>query len=104
MAQTGTPVVRQGHLHLPAGQPIQVGSPDWFGWLQQAALFSYHLLPGSYRFTFRKEKRGNGCYWYAYLKNEGKLHNAYAGRSATLTPDRLHQLGRQLLERVKPVP
>ena len=104
MAQTGTPVVRDGMLHLPAGQPIRVGSATWFGWLAQVTLFSYQLSPGSYRLTFRKEKRRHRCYWYAYLKNEGKLHNAYAGRSATLTADRLQQLSRQLLEKVRDGP
>ncbi len=101
MAQAGTPVVRDGMLYLPASQPVPVGSATWFGWLAQAALFSYHAQPGSYRLTLRKEKRRNTHYWYAYLKHDGKLYNAYAGQSTTLTGDRLQQLGWQLLEKAK---
>lgn len=38
-----------------------------------------------YRLTLRKEKRRNSWYWFAYLKVDTKLHNAYLGRSEALT-------------------
>ena len=79
MAQTGTPVVRADYLHVTGCQPLPVGSDEWFTWLQTARLFSYQASHGD-RLTLRKEKRRRGDYWYAYLKRDRKLHNAYAGR------------------------
>ncbi|MCI0398104.1 MAG: hypothetical protein L0332_10110 [Chloroflexi bacterium] len=95
------PFVCEERLRLPAGRPIRVGSPAWFAWLDQANHFSYQPPSGNDRLTFRKEKRRHGWYWYAYLKRDRKLYNAYAGRSATLTSDRLQQLGRQLLAKAR---
>ena len=95
MAQEGTPVVRGGYLYLSGGRPIPLGSARWFSWLETACLFSYHSTYGR-RMTLRKEKRRHSVYWYAYLKKERKLHNAYAGRSAALTPERLAALLEQL--------
>lgn len=100
MAQTGTPVVRAGYLYVAGCQPLPVGSDEWFAWLQTARLFSYQASQGD-RLTLRKEKRRQGDYWYAYLKRDRKLHNAYVGRSASLTPERLASLLAQLRQKVR---
>lgn len=101
MAKVPTPVVRNGLLYLPAGQPIPVGSTTWFGWLAQVTLFRYFFQPGSYRLTLCKQQRRHRFYWYAYLKVDGKLYNAYVGPSAALTADRLQQLGQHLTDKVR---
>jgi LuxR family transcriptional regulator, maltose regulon positive regulatory protein len=100
MAQTGTPVVRDGYLYVAGCRPLPVGSAAWFTWLQTARLFSYQASQGD-RLTLRKEKRRQGDYWYAYLKRNRKLHNAYAGRSAALTPERLASLLALLRQKVR---
>lgn len=101
MPQVGMPFVCEERLRLPAGRPILVGSTAWFAWLGQARCFSYQPPQSSDRLTFRQEKRRHTWYWYAYLKRAGKLYNAYAGRSATLTAERLQQLYGQVVEKMK---
>jgi len=107
MAYIGTPVVRHHCLQLPNdtahieldGCPLGAA---WFLWLQTATRFSYALgRPTYYNLTFRHEKRRHGLYWYAYLKVDSKLHNAYAGRSPDLTVLRMVQLAQKLLDTVK---
>jgi hypothetical protein len=101
MAYTGTPVVRnQLLLLLEPRQQIRIDSGAWWVWLETAACFSYAPTHTVYRLTVRKEKRRHGDYWYAYLKNDSKLHNAYVGRSAALTSERLAQVMQKLLEKV----
>ena len=101
MAYTGTPVVRnQLLLLLDPPQRIRVGSGAWWAWLETTDCFSYAPAHTFYRLTVRKEKRRRGDYWYAYLKNDSKLHNAYVGRSAALTSERLEQVMQKLLEKV----
>jgi LuxR family transcriptional regulator, maltose regulon positive regulatory protein len=100
MAQKGTPVVRAGYLYITGCQPLLVGSVAWFTWLETAHLFSYQASQGDC-LTLRKEKRRQGNYWYAYLKRDRKLHNAYAGRSVALTPERLADLLDQLRQKVR---
>ena len=102
MPYTGTPWVQQGTLLAQPDQRIVVDSPEWFAWLQTATRFCYSPDHTSYRFTARKEKRRHGYYWYGYLRNDRKLHNAYLGKSERLTAafldqacDRLVQKSRQ---------
>jgi LuxR family transcriptional regulator, maltose regulon positive regulatory protein len=92
MPQTGMPFVRDNLLLLTNRRPILVGTQAWFRWLAQATRFCYQPLSTFHRLTLRKEKRGHQYYWYAYLKNDRKLHNAYAGRTELLTSERLQQV------------
>jgi len=102
MAYTGTPVVRNDRLALPDGQErICVGTEGWFRWLQTATHFSYRLPQSAYSLTLRKEKRRQHDYWYAYLKDDSKLHNAYVGRSHTLTAAHLAAVTQRLLAKVR---
>ena len=102
MAYTGTPVVRNDRLSLPDGcTPIGVGTEGWFCWLHTATHFSYRLPQSAYSLTLRKEKRKQHDYWYAYLKDDSKLHNAYVGRSPTLTAAHLAAVAQHLLTKVR---
>lgn len=104
MAYAGTPVVHNQLLLLPgdAATPprrIRLGTAAWWAWLETASAFSYRPPHSLYALTVRKEKRRQGSYWYAYLKVDSKLHNAYLGRSQALTPERLNQVLQTLLEK-----
>lgn len=104
MAYAGTPVVHNRLLWLPgdAATPsrrIRLSTAAWWRWLESATTFSYRLPYSLYALTVRKEKRRHGSYWYAYLQIDSKLHNAYLGRTQTLTPERLDQVLHTLLEK-----
>lgn len=103
MAYVGTPVVYKQRLWV-AGRvtELQVDTLAWFGWLDTATKFSYPLgAPTFYRLTVRKEKRRLDWYWYAYMKIDSKLHNAYVGRTADLSTQRLNQVAQALSEKVR---
>lgn len=100
MAYAGTPLVLDHVLRLPGNARIPVGSRRWFNWLQTATAFSYQLSGRIYRLTLRKEKRGGHFYWYAYLKKERKLHNAYAGRSEALTVNHLSFVYQRMMDKI----
>jgi LuxR family maltose regulon positive regulatory protein len=77
---------------------IVVGTPAWYAWLEQATLFAFGGVRGS--FTARKERRGrSGWYWKAYRKRAGVVHSAYLGKSADLTLDRLNVIASDLAQR-----
>ena len=85
MART-TPRIH-GEILLQPGQPtdpIEVGTPAWFAWLEAATTFSFADAAGS--FTARKERSGrSGSYWKAYRMRGGMLRRAYLGKSSDLT-------------------
>jgi hypothetical protein len=100
MAYTGTPTVTGGYLTTADGEPIQLDTAAWFGWLETAVAFSYASQRlGSYRLHLRKRKRRSRFYWYAHLKIDAKLYNSYAGRSAHLSAVRLDEVGLRLLDK-----
>ncbi len=103
MAYTGTPIVRNGRVWLARlVTEIQVDTPAWFRWLHTVTSFSYALgSPTYYSPTLCKEKRRHDSYWYAYLKSDNKLHNAYAGRTAALSAARLDHIAQALLQKVR---
>lgn len=87
MTQGKKPRVTNGVLHEPDGATIALPSPGWVAWLAQHAQFHFQGAGG--HFSARKEQRRGGDYWYAYRRRDGKLHKAYLGKSAELTPARL---------------
>jgi len=95
MART-TPQVANDLLADHGGpEPIIVGSPAWFAWLEQARLFAFRSSAGAY--TARQETRARGgAYWRAYRTAGGRQRRAYLGRSADLTPARLRAIAAQL--------
>ncbi len=103
MAYTGTPIVRNGRVWLARRETtIQIDTPAWFRWLQTVTSFSYALgAPTYYSPTLRKEKRRHDWYWYAYLKSDRKLHNAYVGRTEVVSAARLDHIAQHLLQNVR---
>src|SRR6266571_3407745 len=63
---------------------LEVESPGWFVWLDQTSSFAFHGRTGSYTARQERKERGGG-YWYAYLREQGKVTKRYLGRSADLT-------------------
>lgn len=98
MAYRSTPIVRHNTLHDPQRQ-LSLDSPAWFAWLEKATRFYYIAQYPAYRLTVRKEKRRQTAYWFAYVKRDGKLHNAYLGKSATLTQQKLEAVAIRLNKR-----
>lgn len=80
------PLVARGFLREPR---LALDSPAWFAWLEKATHFYYVGQHPLYRMTVRKEKRRHSFYWFAYVKMASKLHNAYLGKSETLTQQKL---------------
>ncbi len=103
MAYTDTPVIRRQWLWVAnIATEIHIDTPAWFHWLQTATSFSYPLgAPTFYALTICQEKRRCNWYWYAYLKIDSKLHNAYAGRTHTLSAARLDQVAQSLLYKAR---
>ena len=75
---------------------IQVGSADWYAWLNEAAArsFAYHSAQGF--LTARRERRKGAWYWYAYRTRNGQLHKAYLGKAEELTSIRLNHVAAML--------
>ena len=98
MAHAHTPTVVNGYLTTAAGQRIRLDTRAWFAWLETAISFSYTSQRLEfYRLHLRKRQQRHHYYWYAHLKVDRKLYNAYAGRSAQLTAARLDAAGQGLL-------
>jgi hypothetical protein len=86
------PKARDGFLQEPPAEGtwldrIAIGTAAWYSWLEQHRSFSFAAR--CVAFTARKEQRPGGWYWYAYRRSQGKLHNAYLGKSEDLTLERL---------------
>lgn len=98
------PLVSHGFLHQPR---LALDTPAWFAWLENATHFYYIGRNPLYRLTVRKEKRRHSFYWFAYVKMASKLHNAYLGKSETLTQQKLEsvavRLNRQAIQAAKAV-
>jgi len=90
----------QGTILFQPGQPtdpIEVGTPAWFAWLEAATTFAFADVAGS--FTARKERSGrSGAYWKAYRMRGGMLRRAYLGKSSDLTLVRLQAAALELAD------
>src|ERR1700676_5097962 len=78
---------------------ITVGTASWYAWLETASAFTFRTVQG--HFTARKEQAGNRRgerYWRAYLKQGGKLHRSYLGKSEELTLERLRAIAAALAD------
>lgn len=98
MAYNNRPHVRRGVLTTSTAT-ISLDSAAWFDWLVSAEYFCYWGDDCRRRLTIRKEQRRNSFYWYAYLKKNCKLHNAYLGTSARLSHAFLEQVASQLVQK-----
>ena len=94
------PHVADGVLHArePPGAPkIAVDSPAWTAWLADPATRSFSFRGPSGTFTARKERRsGEGEYWTAYRKRDGRLNKVYLGKAQRLTLLRLNDAAASL--------
>ena len=78
-------------------------SPEWYAWLSSLTSFYYSYADGKRHFTARREKRrpdGTGGYWYAYIKQHGRLFKRYLGKSEELTLAHLEEAASALYEEV----
>src|SRR6266487_3415141 len=97
MARQSIPRIIDDHLIPPEGASqsflvIQVGSDNWYAWLNEPATrsFAFHGPQGT--LTARREQRHGTWYWYAYHTQDGRLHKDYVGKSQELTLARLHEV------------
>src|SRR5438270_13736831 len=75
--------------------PIVVGTPVWYDWLEQHAAFTFVDAAGT--FTTRKSLlRTEGSSWKAYHTRQGKLYRIELGPSHALTLPRLQAAARAL--------
>lgn len=70
---------------------IEVGSTDWFQWLEESRSFHYTCSQG--HFTANKNSKG---YWYAQRRSEAKLLQHYMGQSQKLTLETLKEAASKL--------
>src|SRR2546421_4319959 len=84
------PRVEDGRLFQSEkeGDPILVGTPAWYDWLEQQRSFTF--IDRALTFTARKSVLRTGdSYWKAYRKRQGKLYRIRLGPSHTLTLEQL---------------
>ncbi len=88
--QRTMPTVKGGRLYRSEADsdPIGVGIPAWYDWLEHHATFTFVDRVGT--FTARKGMlKTRDSYWKAYRKRQGKLYRVHLGYSHTLTLERL---------------
>jgi LuxR family maltose regulon positive regulatory protein len=90
----GTQTVQNGVLSQDktpfADSPIAIGTTAWYSWLECHGSFRFACPEGT--FTARKERRADNWYWYAYRRQQGRLHTVYIGKSEDLTVTRLTEI------------
>ena len=85
-----TPKVMGSQLYRSetASDPIVLGTPEWYEWLEQNAAFTFVDPTGT--FTARKSMlRTGSTYWKAYCTRQGKLYRIHLGYSEKLTLEKL---------------
>src|SRR5947209_9531451 len=76
-------------------EPIVVGTPAWYDWLEHHSSFLFADLAGS--FTARKSGTEPGAQdWEAFRTHAGKLDRLWLGPSRTLTLARLQAAAQAL--------
>jgi predicted ATPase/DNA-binding NarL/FixJ family response regulator len=104
MRASRLPQVSDDRLFLPEGigeqqSVVIVGSDAWYNWLISETTRSFTFKSHLGTFTARRERKRNGWYWYAYHKQQGKLHKAYLGKGEELSRERLFSVAEALLNR-----
>ena len=89
-----TAYVEDNVLHLNNGDTIEVGSPEWFAWLDRRQIFYFDSEYG--RLHARAEERFGRWYWYAYRYRDGKLRKQYLGKSEAVNLLVLNRTSRRL--------
>lgn len=104
------PRADQRYLRCPAKAgdayaKIEIGSRDWFDWLDHDETRSFAFEGFTGRFTARKESKKRGTqYWYAYRWINGKTTKAYLGTSDNLTRQKLNEVAVRLARRQVSLP
>jgi len=95
-----------GILELPDGHCFEVGTNEWWEWLnsEEAKSFRFECDFGVKSYGARKEtiKARSGSFWYAYKRVEGKLRKRYLGKSDELTLERLESIAYDLAKPAEP--
>ncbi len=95
--QQRMPTVKGGRLYQSEtdGDPILVGTPAWYDWLEHHTAFTFVDSVG----TFHARKQGNGVddlKWKAYCTLSGKLYCVHLGQSDALVLGRMLVAARML--------
>src|SRR5215472_1902989 len=90
--------VQSGRLYQPVtgNDPIVVGTPTWFEWLEQHAAFTFVDHPSGY---FMANKRGaapSEQEWEASRVRAGQNYRVQLGPTPSLTLERLRAAARAL--------
>jgi chromosome segregation ATPase len=97
--------VTAGIMELPTGKCFEVGSREWWDWLNSsdAESFRFDCDFGAKGYRARKEeiKARSGSFWYAYKRIEGKLRKRYLGKSEELSLERLESIAYDLAKPVE---
>jgi LuxR family maltose regulon positive regulatory protein len=98
-----TPHVWDGFLRDPEGNPtLEIGSEDWWVWLDDEQHHTFHFTDDSGGFTARKEHKQRGdVYWVAYRQVHNKLYKHYLGKTASLTLEHLQEASAALVAAVE---
>ena len=93
------PRVEGGRLFQSAseGDPILIGTPAWYDWLEQQSSFTF--VDQALTYTARKSMlRTSDSYWKAYRRRQGKLYRIHLGHAHTLTLERLQAAAQAFAE------
>src|SRR6266487_3674345 len=99
------PSVEGGRLYQSerADNPIIVGTPAWYNWLEQHTSFIFVDRTGT--FTARKsDSDPSDSYWEASRTRQGKLYRVHLGLSNILTLSRLQAAAQTLASEPTGVP
>jgi ATP/maltotriose-dependent transcriptional regulator MalT len=90
-----TPKVAGSRLYRSETEsdPILLGTPEWYDWLEQHAAFTFVDTTGT--FTARKSMlRAGASYWKGYCRRQGRLYRIHLGHSHTLSLEKLQATAR----------
>jgi hypothetical protein len=94
--------VTAGIMELPDGHCFEVGSHEWWEWVNsdKAESFRFECEHGVKGYRARKEKikSRSGSFWYAYKRVGKTLRKRYLGKSEELTLGRLESVAYDLAE------
>ena len=98
--------VTAGILELPSGKCFEVGSHEWWNWINsnEAESFRFECDFGVKGYRARKEeiKSRSGSFWYAYKRVDGRLRKRYLGKSGELSLERLENVAYDLDKAIEP--
>lgn len=83
---------------MPARQML-LESKEFYEWLSLDDSHSFRVVIEQKGYTARKEYLKTGIYWYAYARQNGKLHKAYLGKKEAIHKDRLYHVFTVLMQK-----